>query len=448
MTKEIYKVFAAVLMLLLPAAFYAGVCIPGVGCFSGVEGCEITTPWYNPGYLYTYQKAIEKNAVGVEYGERFPGTDRWGFLHYRLGKNYIGLAANRKQYLGGYPFDTTYFRPRISAPNDVFPYMLDSIKPPTYLVDVIVSRNMFGGGAGLNVHFGSKSQESEYDYFLTQSHIKAEPSSNSFGAILGIDNKSYYITAGFDYLTWNSDFEIVDTLNDTNFVDFENTYTSANLNFQYKKWIDQTRYITLPTLSFNYDNGSENFSSRELGHALNPENERNKYSLTTGLAFDDMGIPNSFSVGVNFIYTRTVNEFQMDTVFTDMAADTIFRTLPGKATIDEYTFPQMYFSANFFIWKWLSANASVNYSIKYTSSDVERSYAELDGGSYVLRKTLQKKTGFEREISFDLGAEITVLEDLKINFVVDDKILFDEPYLISGDKSFLIVTKITAWYQF
>ncbi len=437
-----------VFLILLPAYLSAGVCIPGLGCFSGVEGCEITTAWYNPGYLYTYHVAIEKNAIGMDFGERFPGTDRWGFFHYRLADNYLGIALNRKQYLGGYPFDTTYFRPRMSQSPDILPYMLDSMKPPSYLADFIISRKMFGGGAGINIHAGSSSNESEYDYFLTQSSIKAEPNSNSFGTIAGLDNKKIYFTAGFDYLSWNSDFRIIDTLIDTSFVQMTNSYYNANVNFQFKNWISQYRYFTFPSLSFNYDAGREEFSTRELGMTVNPENDRKKYSITAGAAFDDMGIPNSFSVGVNFFYSKTMNDFTVDTVWTGIASDTIRRSLPGKASIDEFTFPQIYISANFLIWKWLSAHASVDYSIKRISETIERSNVLFESGSYLVRKAEEKSSRYESDLSFELGGEITILEDLKINFTIDDMILYHSPYYISGDKNFVIVSKLTAWYQF
>ncbi|MBN1151487.1 hypothetical protein JXA84_09755 [candidate division WOR-3 bacterium] len=448
MRKNLFSALVTSILLSVPVLLSAGVCIPGLGCFSGVEGCEITTPWYNPGYLVTYQLAIEKNAVGAEFGERYPGTDRWGFLHYRLGENFLGFAANRKQYLGGYPFDTTYFRPRITVGPDVFPYMLDSFKPPTYIADFIFARKMFGGGGGLNLHFGSQSKESEYDYFFTQSHVKAEPDANSLGGIFGVDNKNYYLTVSMDYLSWNSLFEVIDSFGDTVSADFTNSYSSASVNLQYKKWTDQTRYFTLPTISFTYDRANEKVSSALMGLPIDPENRRNKYSITAGVAFDDMGVPNSFSAGVNFVYTKTVNDFKTDTVFTDVSADTLIRRLPGKAEIEEYTFPQVYISANFFIWKWLSANTSVNHSLKYVVEDVERSNVEYDGSNYQIVKNENQTTRWERDLTFDLGAEITIHEDLKINFKIDDLALFNVPYLVSGDNSFEVITKLTVWYQF
>ncbi|MGC9365742.1 MAG: hypothetical protein ACP5FK_01715 [bacterium] len=429
-----------------------GVCIPGLGCFSGVEGyfTGIGTAWFNPGFLYTYHSMVEKNAVGFEYGERFQREKRWLYLHYRLGDNYFGVAANRDAYTGFIPIDTTYFHPRGQFVYTLIGHLKDSVRAPSYIADLLWAKGVWGGGLGINVHVGSKGVEDQYQNVFAYT-LQSKENMISGGGKIGFDRKDLFTVLGFDYLGSDNSYTISDTLNQSGDISYDFTYWQLMGDFKYKWWTSNTTYWSVPHISFNYQSGREELVSSELGdYALNSENNKKSYSFSIGTSFDKISILQSFSVGIDVSLTRSTDDYTVDTMVVLNNGDSVIVSMPGKATVTDIAFPQVFVANKCRFWKWLSSSTSFSYSVTHSSTTIEHPQLNWINVNYPPEVTTieQDKGGIISELTFDIGAEIDVTEDIIVEVKFTDKIFYNTPYIMSGAPTVDYITQISARYEF
>ncbi len=431
---------------------FGGVCIPGLGCFSGLEGyfTGIGTAWFNPGFLYSYHSILEKNAVGFEFVERFPRTDRWVYVHHSVGKNYIGVALNRTPYKGFLPFDTTYFHPRGEQIQTLIVHLRDSLTAPSYLIDLLWATSGFGGGVGFNLHAATRGSDHQYTN-LFESAIKLNEDIYSFGGKVGLDNKNIFTVLAFDYMSSSNKYELTDTFNNTDNVNFNFSTWQVMGDFKYKIWIDDFKYITFPHISLNVQTGKEEFMITEnSGISFNPDNSKQSYSMSIGSGIDRINILQSLSVGLDLSFTKTTEEYNVDTMVVLANGDSIVVTMPGRAEVQDISFPSIFIATKCRIWKWFAANSSISYIVTYSTKNIDEPtllWVNPNDPPNVVthEKNLKDITS---EITFDIGAEINVTDAIIVEVKFTDRIFYNSPYMLSGASTIAYITNISARYEF
>lgn len=460
--KKLFLLFSLLLVIFVGNISAGTVCIPGLGCFSGVSGYfdGIATAWLNPGFLYTYHSILEKNAIGFQYSEKFPKDKRWGYLHIGNQQNYFGIAANRSIYRGGNPFDTTYFKPRGKNIKYLLPYIVnDSIKSSTYIIDVLWARKALNGGIGVGVHYGTNFNEDDYyDTYdpldtLLYGRKQYEQTTNAYGLILGLDDKNLYATVGFDIYSKKTELSFTDTILDETYnSNFENSYTQIPVNFQYKHWTSLTSYYSFPKISLTYEKGNEKFSAQDIaGIQLNPEKDVKTIMGSVGISFDNLTIRNSLGVGFDFSYSNRTEDYKNDTIIINSNQDTLKIQKDGSVRTIDYTFPQIYFATKSRIWSWLSADGSVSYSSIYSTIVNKKPYLYYPTGSINPEvKTFEvTKSEFKKNIEIKFGLEINIEEYFFIDVDLSDRFMWNTPYLLSGAMTLGdYFTSVSIRYQF